>query len=76
MNKIPFPKEGIVVVTYRCNAKCHMCNTWQYPSKPEDEIKPSDLESLPTSMVFCNVTGYSNKKLLRQCPERLRNLDI
>lgn len=57
MKKIPFPKEGIVVVTYRCNAKCHMCNTWQYPSKPEDEIKPSDLESLPSNMAFCNVTG-------------------
>jgi molybdenum cofactor biosynthesis enzyme MoaA len=34
-----------------------MCNTWQYPSKPEDEIKPSDLESLPKNMVFCNITG-------------------
>jgi MoaA/NifB/PqqE/SkfB family radical SAM enzyme len=34
-----------------------MCNTWQYPSKPEDEIKPSDLKSLPENMAFCNITG-------------------
>ncbi len=48
--------EGIVVVTYRCNAKCHMCNTWQFPTKPEEEIKAADLVSLP-ALKFCNITG-------------------
>lgn len=48
--------EGIVVVTYRCNARCHMCNTWQFPTQAEDEIKASDLVSLP-KMKFCNITG-------------------
>ena len=57
MYTVSLPKEAIIVITYRCNARCHMCNTWQYPSKPEDEIQPSDLESLPTNMVFCNITG-------------------
>lgn len=52
-----YPKEGIIVITYRCNARCHMCNTWQYPSKPEEEISPSDLVSLPENMAFCNITG-------------------
>ena len=27
-----------IIVTYRCNAKCHMCNTWKHPTKKEDEI--------------------------------------
>lgn len=50
------PKEALIAVTYRCNAKCHMCNTWQFPTTPQEEIKPSDLESLP-NVVFCNLTG-------------------
>jgi len=48
--------EASVIVTYRCNAHCHMCNTWQYPTKPADEIAPVDLGSLP-HMTFTNVTG-------------------
>jgi len=48
--------EGIVVVTYRCNARCHMCNTWQYPTKIEEEITAKDLATLPR-LKFCNITG-------------------
>lgn len=48
--------EGIVAVTYRCNAKCYMCNTWQFPSKKEEEIKAEHLTTLP-KMAFCNITG-------------------
>jgi MoaA/NifB/PqqE/SkfB family radical SAM enzyme len=33
-----------------------MCNTWQYPSRPEEEITAEDLESLPR-MRFANITG-------------------
>ncbi|MFA5339242.1 MAG: radical SAM protein [Candidatus Omnitrophota bacterium] len=50
------PKEALIAITYRCNAKCHMCNTWMHPTRPEEEIRPSDLESLP-SVRFCNITG-------------------
>lgn len=45
-----------IIVTYRCNAKCQMCNTWKYPSSPKDEISPRDLQSLP-HVAFCNITG-------------------
>ncbi len=48
--------EGIVTITYRCNARCYMCNTWKYPTKEEEEIKAEHLTSLP-HMKFCNVTG-------------------
>ena len=30
--------NGTVIVTYRCNAKCTMCNRYKVPSKPEEEI--------------------------------------
>lgn len=48
--------EGIVCVTYRCNAKCHMCNIWQHPTKPQEEIKPDIVEKLPR-LKFVNITG-------------------
>ena len=48
--------EGLIAVTYRCNAHCHMCNTWQFPSDPAEELTSADLESLP-KLKFANITG-------------------
>jgi len=48
--------EGLLGVTYRCNAKCQMCNTWKFPTKKEEEVKVRDLEKLPR-MRFTNITG-------------------
>ena len=49
--------EACLIVTYRCNARCYMCNTWQYPSKKENEFKPELVEKLPEGLDFINVTG-------------------
>lgn len=49
--------EGILAVTYRCNAKCHMCNTWMHPSDPADEIQPKHVEKMPSGLEFLNITG-------------------
>ena len=48
--------EGIIGVTYRCNARCQMCHTWKFPTKQEEEIKVAYLEKLP-QMKFTNITG-------------------
>jgi len=48
--------EGIIIVTYRCNAKCHMCNIWQSPTDPAEELKPEYYRKLP-NVKFLNVTG-------------------
>lgn len=48
--------EAAIVTTYRCNSRCQMCFTWKFPTKVEEEFKPSLLEKLP-SLSFCNVTG-------------------
>lgn len=45
-----------VIVTYRCNARCHMCNTWQFPTRPEEEIDAAVLARLP-AIPTINVTG-------------------
>ncbi len=60
MNDLKDPPEGIIAVTYRCNARCYMCNIWKNPSTPKDEIKAEDLKSLPgdkKKMRFLNITG-------------------
>jgi MoaA/NifB/PqqE/SkfB family radical SAM enzyme len=49
--------EACIIVTYRCNAKCHMCNTWQFPSKPAEEITPAIVDKLPKGLKFINITG-------------------
>lgn len=48
--------EAAIVTTYRCPNKCYMCNVWKYPTKIEEEFKPSLLEKLP-HLEFANVTG-------------------
>ena len=48
--------EGIVCITYRCNARCYMCNTWQHPTRPEDEISPEVMSRLPFIPTI-NLTG-------------------
>lgn len=34
-----------------------MCNTWQYPSRREDEITPAIVDKLPDNLKFINITG-------------------
>lgn len=48
--------NGTVIVTYRCNARCTMCNRYKVPSKPEDEITLETIRKLP-KMYFTNITG-------------------
>ncbi|MDD2752706.1 MAG: radical SAM protein [Candidatus Omnitrophica bacterium] len=50
------PKEILIAITYRCNARCHMCNIWQYPTKEQEEILAQHLVTLPKTD-FCNITG-------------------
>lgn len=47
---------GTVIVTYRCNAHCNMCNVYKYPTRPQDEIPLSVIGKLP-EMAFTNITG-------------------
>ena len=44
--------NGTVIVTYRCNARCSMCNRYKAPSKAEEEISIETIKKLP-KMYFC-----------------------
>ncbi len=48
--------NGTIIVTYRCNARCNMCNRYKAPSKPEEEISIATIKKLP-KMYFTNITG-------------------
>ena len=48
--------NGTVIVTYRCNARCTMCNRYKAPSRPEEEISIETIRKLPP-MYFTNITG-------------------
>ena len=65
--------NGTVIVTYRCNARCTMCNRYKEPSRPEDEITVDTIRKLPR-MYFTNVTG--GEPFIREdLKEIIRELD-
>ncbi|MBU4444418.1 radical SAM protein, partial [bacterium] len=49
--------EGCLIVTYRCNAKCYMCNTWKHPSRKEEEFTYDLVRKIPDALKFINITG-------------------
>lgn len=49
--------DGAVIVTYRCNARCYMCNTWRNPTDPKLEITPEIMDRLPENLGRINITG-------------------
>lgn len=53
INKIKFAS---IITTYRCNAKCHMCNIWKHPSDISQEITPALIDKLP-AIPTINLTG-------------------
>lgn len=64
--------NGTVIVTYRCNARCTMCNRYKAPSKPEEEISLEIIKKLPP-MYFTNITG--GEPFIRQdLPDIVREL--
>lgn len=48
--------HGSIILTYRCNARCTMCDVWNHPSRTSEEIGPEIIERLPR-MFFTNITG-------------------
>lgn len=64
--------NGTVIVTYRCNARCSMCNRYKAPSRPDEEISIETIRKLPP-MYFTNITG--GEPFIREdLPEIVREL--
>ncbi|EOA48515.1 radical SAM protein [Bacteroides salyersiae] len=48
--------QASLITTYRCNAKCNMCNIWQHQTKAEEEIDAHYYSKLPKGLRI-NITG-------------------
>lgn len=51
------PTDVSVILTYRCQMRCKMCDIWKYPTDKKKEITPKELEILPNDVKFVNLTG-------------------
>lgn len=49
-------KEAVIAITYKCNARCRMCNIWQI-REHFGEISPGDFLNLPSELKDINITG-------------------
>ena len=48
--------QASIISTYRCNAKCNMCNIWKHPTNKEEELSPEYYTKLPDGLRI-NITG-------------------
>lgn len=48
--------QASLITTFRCNAKCNMCNIWKNQTDEKDEIDYSYYEKLPAGLRI-NITG-------------------
>lgn len=55
--KVEMPTDACIILTYRCQMRCRMCNIWKNPTDKEKEIQPEELKMLPEGFEFINLTG-------------------
>jgi MoaA/NifB/PqqE/SkfB family radical SAM enzyme len=48
--------QGSLITTFRCNAKCNMCNIWKHQTAPGEELDYSYYSQLPDGLRI-NITG-------------------
>jgi MoaA/NifB/PqqE/SkfB family radical SAM enzyme len=50
-----YPTDAIIALTYRCDARCEMCNIWQL--KPQEFLSIDDYAKVPSSLKDINISG-------------------
>ena len=60
------PTDASIILTYRCPMKCKMCNIWFNPTNKSEEIKASDLKSLPKLKFINREVSLSFVKICRK----------
>jgi MoaA/NifB/PqqE/SkfB family radical SAM enzyme len=51
------PVGCVAAVTYRCNARCAICDIWRHEADPASELGPEHYRWLPSSLRSINVSG-------------------
>jgi len=52
---VEYPTDAIIAVTYRCDARCEMCNIWQL--KPQEFLSAEHYAQMPSSLRDINISG-------------------
>ena len=60
--------QASIITTFRCNAKCNMCNIWKFQTKKEEELDPKYYANLPNGLRI-NITG--GEPMLREDIEEI-----
>ena len=55
MSSVTYPKDAILALTYRCDARCQMCNIWQM--KPQENLSIDDYAKVPSTLRDINISG-------------------
>ena len=50
------PVDAVLAVTYKCNAKCKMCDIWQIKDHA-NEVNAGDFLFLPKNLKYINISG-------------------
>jgi radical SAM protein with 4Fe4S-binding SPASM domain len=50
-----YPTDATIAVTYRCDARCRMCNIWQLD--PQEFLKADDYSKVPSTLRDINISG-------------------
>jgi MoaA/NifB/PqqE/SkfB family radical SAM enzyme len=51
------PLGCVAAVTYRCNARCEICDIWRQQADSKEELAPEEYRWLPASLRSVNVSG-------------------
>ena len=49
------PADALLAVTYRCNARCTMCNIWR--TQPQEELTARSWSNIPSELRDVNISG-------------------
>jgi MoaA/NifB/PqqE/SkfB family radical SAM enzyme len=55
MTAVGYPADAIIALTYRCDARCQMCNIWQI--KPQEFLSIDDYAKVPETLRDINISG-------------------
>lgn len=55
--KTGMPSDASIILTYRCQMRCQMCNIWKNPTDKDREITADELKMIPEGFEFINLTG-------------------
>ena len=55
MSKVTYPTDAVLALTYRCDARCGMCNIWRL--EPQEMLTVDDYAKVPSSLKDINISG-------------------